>query len=149
MKKILMLLVVSLSPMLAHAQYGSDFTCDNNSEGLAWFNYNDSLYKYCPASGAPLVLAERAWVTTNFSGTKPSATGAITNAVLGCATPITVTVSGAVIGGGVNISWTGSSAVPSGIIPTAQITAANTVTVSACTTITLGTASRPFIVNLL
>lgn len=149
MKKILMLLVVSLAPMLAHAQYGSDFTCDNNSEGLAWFNYTDNLFKYCPASGAPLVIAERAWVTANFPAAKGSATGSITNSALGCTSATTITVSGAVVGSGVNMAWTGSGAVPSGIIPVAQITAANTVTYSACSVITLSIASRPFIINLL
>lgn len=144
----LLLMAGSLTANLAHAQYGSDFTCDNNSEGLAWFNYTDSLYKYCPASGAPLVLAERAWVTTNFSGVKPSATGSLTNSALGC-TSTTVTLTGAAVGNAVNVAFTGSSAIPAGLVPSAQITAPNTATVNVCAVITLSIASRPFIVNLL
>lgn len=142
-------LLVCLAPFM-HAQVSTDYPCTAGSgwEGIVFENLTDDMLKYCGNTTGARPLAERAWVTANFGATKPSSTGSLTNSALGCAST-TVSVSGATVGGGVNVAFTGGSAVPAGLVPSAQITASNTVTVNICAVITLSVASRPFIVNLL
>lgn len=146
MKKILMLLVVSLAPMLAHAQFYAKHCLGPDWGAFTYVDFTDNSLNYCSENGTTNNIVALA---SQIPVAKPSVTGSITNPILGCASPITVTLTGAAVGNGVNISFTGSTAVLSGIIPTAQVTATNTVTVNVCAVISLTSASRPFIVNLL
>lgn len=147
MKKLLTLVIFcAVGFTHAHAQFYAKHCNGPDWGAFTYVDFTDNTLNYCSEDGTTNNIVALA---SQIPAAKPSATGSITNPILGCASPITVTLTGAAVGNGVNISFTGSTAVLSGIIPTAQVTAANTVTVNVCSVISLTSASRPFIVNLL
>lgn len=150
MKRILwFFLFVCLGVPAVFAQSYSPADPNPADPNTVWYAGDWDRIRYADDVGVKHSVASEDYVLANFGVIKGSATGSLTNSALGCTTPATIAVTGAVVGKGVNIAWYGSSVVPAGIYPTAQISAAGVVTYSACTVISLSVASRTFIINLL
>lgn len=112
--------------------------------GTVWYDYDLGNYDYCDNNNVPQIIASHSYVATQIPPAKLGpATGSLTNSALGCAST-TVSLTGATTSMVPYVSFTGASAVPSGLVIQAQVTSSNTVTVSICSVISLSTASRAF-----